>query len=361
LPDEPSPSPDPSFTLDDVVDLTATPAADSESVPFDAYGALVRALVGLLLEGVDALVLRLQDGESAVAGAKPADDQVDEAYQMARYVLLGLAVETSEVARRTLLAAVQTSASVGRLALTPARPLAQITARLMQPLTRRIVPDVSEAIERWSELGRQEDAHSRLLAHNLANRVVDDVIALARTSPTVSELVDDQVAVLLPKLAADPQLDDLITALAGRYLQYLETHPDQADGLVRQLAGQYLRYLEHHPEEVDPLVERVAGNYLGYLDEQPTQVDALIRDRGNAYIDYLLEHPDQVQQLIQGQSLSMAQEMTDEVRERTVTADSVLEAMVRRVLRRMPREKLPEPPPEVRRRAEQPRLPEDYE
>ena len=47
----------------------------------------------------------------------------------------------------------------------------------------------------------------------------------------------------------------------------------------------------------------------------------------------------------------MIGEITDEVRERVVTADSALEALARRLFRRPPRAELPEPPPEVQARA----------
>jgi len=41
--------------------------------------------------------------------------------------------------------------------------------------------------------------------------------------------------------------------------------------------------------------------------------------------------------------------MRDEVRERTVTSDNVLEDIARRILHRQPRPELAEPPPEVQR------------
>ncbi len=63
-------------------------------------------------------------------------------------------------------------------------------------------------------------------------------------------------------------------------------------------------------------------------------------------INQMAENPE-IQELITQQSLSLAGEVRDEVRERTVTADNVMENLVRRVLRRAPRAELPEPPPEV--------------
>jgi hypothetical protein len=66
------------------------------------------------------------------------------------------------------------------------------------------------------------------------------------------------------------------------------------------------------------------------------------------FINRLSENPE-LQSLITEQSLGVASEMRDEVRERTVTADNLMEGIVRRILRRTPRDELPEPPPEVQK------------
>jgi len=66
------------------------------------------------------------------------------------------------------------------------------------------------------------------------------------------------------------------------------------------------------------------------------------------FIDHLAENPE-LQQLITQQSIGLASEARDEVRERTVTADNLMEGIVRRILRRTPRAELPSPPPEVQR------------
>lgn len=66
----------------------------------------------------------------------------------------------------------------------------------------------------------------------------------------------------------------------------------------------------------------------------------------NDFINHLAENPE-VQALVTKQSLGLASEVRDEVRERTVTADNVVESLVRRILRREPRASLPEPDPIV--------------
>jgi hypothetical protein len=66
------------------------------------------------------------------------------------------------------------------------------------------------------------------------------------------------------------------------------------------------------------------------------------------FITKLADNPE-LQELVAQQSISLAAGVRDEVRERTVTSDNVLEDIARRILRRQPRPELAEPPPEVQR------------
>ena len=67
-------------------------------------------------------------------------------------------------------------------------------------------------------------------------------------------------------------------------------------------------------------------------------------------INYLTAN-DEIQELIQSQSVSLAGEVIEEVRERTVSADNFIEGVIRSMFRRPPRSELPEPPPEVKEQA----------
>ncbi len=60
----------------------------------------------------------------------------------------------------------------------------------------------------------------------------------------------------------------------------------------------------------------------------------------------------EVQDLIQRQGTGLATEVIEEVRERTVSIDTFMERLARMLLRRGPREELPEPPIALRIRAE---------
>jgi hypothetical protein len=77
---------------------------------------------------------------------------------------------------------------------------------------------------------------------------------------------------------------------------------------------------------------------------------ALVQDAAEQFIDTSVNTVSSdprtqkiVQEIIQQQSLGMVDEAIEEVRERTVTGDMLLERPVRSLLRRRPRESLPVP------------------
>lgn len=68
-------------------------------------------------------------------------------------------------------------------------------------------------------------------------------------------------------------------------------------------------------------------------------------------IKYLATNP-ALEELVETQSTSLADEVVEEVRERTVSADTFLEGVARAMLRRAPRARPPEAPEHVRKRAD---------
>ncbi len=70
----------------------------------------------------------------------------------------------------------------------------------------------------------------------------------------------------------------------------------------------------------------------------------------NSWITYLTAN-EEIVDLVETQSASLATEVVEELRERTVSADTFLEGVARSVFRRPPRSALPEPPPEIKQRA----------
>jgi hypothetical protein len=190
--------------------------------------------------------------------------------------------------------------------------------------------------------GLEEKGRSGLLAGDgvapdLIGGVIDNVLAYLRRNPEVNQLIDAQIERLLPLLGQHPAVQQLVRDQVATILPTLINDP-----------------------EVQALIRAQAGAYIAYLQANPDQVQPLIRQQGDVYIDYLNDHPTSVQTLVQGQSLSLAGQLRDEVRERTVTGDSLVDSIVRSILRLKPREELPPPPENVQRRAESGRLTSDF-
>ena len=189
-----------------------------------------------------------------------------------------------------------------------------------------------------------------MLGLSVLSILLSTSVVLAQEDAPADDLADN--------LADNAAVDALIQTKIEKALPLLATHPAVADLVMRQVETALLRLMDD--AALQDLIRAQAHSYLGYLYGHPEELDDLIRSQGDAYIDYLNQYPAAVQTLIQGQSIGLAAEVRDEVRERTVTADSVLDLIVRNVLRLRPQEELTPPPDPVRRRAEYGRLPSDY-
>lgn len=200
-----------------------------------------------------------------------------------------------------------------------------------------ITTTVETVVSALEDKGRTGLLNGDGAAADVIGGVIDNVLAYLRQNPAVAELIDAQVERLLPALGAHPAVQQLVRAQVHAILPELMNDPIMQE-VIRAQAGAYIDYLQANPDAVQPL----------------------IRQQGDIYIDYLNDHPAPVQTLVQGQSLSLAGQLRDEVRERTVTGDSLVDAVVRGILRLKPREELPPPPEQVQRRAESGRLTSDF-
>jgi hypothetical protein len=287
---------------------------------FRAPHSLTRLLLGLALISGDELQERVREWEAAhPAGSDGLETSAAETDRdRARYGLIGFLFQTSEAIGHGALEAARLSGTLASLGLETLEPLAGNRLTRWGPLRRRInrvAARAEDAMDRWVQVGRIEETRSRELAAGLVNRSVNDTVAFVGNSPAVGELVNTQVDTLFPAVIENPQIEALIQTQLGKIIEYLRAHPEQ----------------------IAPLVQAVGDDYIAYLNK----------------------HPEDVQDLVQGQSLSLAGEIRDEMREKAVTADSVLETIVRSLLHKTPREALPEPPPQVQVRAEWARLPTD--
>lgn len=209
---------------------------------------------------------------------------------------------------------------------------------LVQRPAEAIAQNVEETVARLEEKGRAGLAQTGQLTVEAIGGTVDAVIAYLTDNPRVEALIGAQVERLLPLLADHPAVAALVHKQVAKVLPALKDDPVIRE-LIRTQAAAYLAELQTN---LDPTLQ------------------GLIRQQGDAYIDYLNAHPTAVQTLVQGQSMNLANEVMNEVRERSVTADSLAEMIVRRVLGRKARTELPPPPTEVQRRAETSRIPSDF-
>jgi len=286
--------------------------------------------------------------ENDISGAEPTEiEQTKPGSQgslLARvaHLTIGTALIATDLLDQGVTAAFEVNRRVLIAAERVARPvLAPLDSLGVTSLVRQRVETVTTTVELvvggLEEKGRTGLLVGDSISADVVGGVIDNVIAYLKQNSEVNQLIDAQIERLMPVLAESPAVQSLVRAQVEAVLPQL-VEDEAVQSLIRAQAAQYLAHLLEHPEQLIPL----------------------IRQQGDIYIDYLNEHPMEVQTLVQGQSLSLAGQMRDEMRERTVTGDSVVDAIVRSILRLKPREELPPPPAEVQRRAESGKLASDF-
>ena len=248
----------------------------------------------------------------------------------------------------------------------------QVTQPLRMPLDRLGVTDLAArqleaistqlatTIEQLETRGAASAVESAKLTERSATEMVDGIVRRLRDDSELLDLLFAQLNWILPKLGEVPAVKELVRNQVAAILPELADDPAVTQVIRAQVAAILPNSCQMAEDAGDTAVDPGAGQraYLAYLNEHPDEVQALIRNQGDVYIDYLNAHPAQVQTLLQGQSLGLASQVRDEIRERTVTADGLVDTVVRNLLRLKPREALAPPPPKVQRRAQSAHLPE---
>jgi hypothetical protein len=145
-------------------------------------------------------------------------------------------------------------------------------------------------------------------------------------------------------LEALSRLDRL--AQAAKRLSAPWLRPIRQSRLLRPIQQRYDALARRGEAEVGRWIVR------GYRETHASRrlAEVAVRSAVDQSIDALTNNVE-IQELVQAQSTGLANEVIEELRERTVSADSFLEGVARRFFHRRPRQTLPEPPPEVRERA----------
>ncbi len=261
------------------------PQKDNEAN--ETYESVMRLLVGSLLLGSEEILKRARAWEQEnppLDGPAGADEEESDLVLL-RHLLVGAIFLGPELISHPLISLAETADKAIGLAGSLVSPFLRIP--LFKPargLWEGYQDRLGAMIDAFIEKGRKEEPYSKAMARDLLPEIASDAaVATSEQVEGIQELVRDQV-----------------------------------------------------------------DKYLAYVQENPEALEALVRTIGDRYLEYLREeNPEALQAIIQGQSLSLAGEVTDELRSRTVTADSVVEMFVRSLLRRPARQELPTPPPEV--------------
>ena len=122
--------------------------------------------------------------------------------------------------------------------------------------------------------------------------------------------------------------------------------PFTTNRFIKHVMNSYDRLAQRGQDEVNKWVNS------GKVEYQHSHQLAKIAYQStiNEAINEMAEKPE-IQNLIQTQSLSLASEVIEETRERSVTADNLIENLLRAAFRRPLRAELPPPPAEIQKKA----------
>lgn len=299
---------------------TALPEKTSAGEPDQTalLNSLTRLLAGGALTGSDFLVTRLRHWEqvnpadSEILDAKPDETDSDRN----RYAILGMLLDAAEAADKSISVLSRIGGITGSVLMTPVKAVGNSWP--LRPAKKgfdRLVGRGEQEWERWVQKGRVAELRSRRMTQEVVTESVDEAVTYFSSYEEIQVLIRGQIELLAGDVQSNPELDNLVKALASNYIAYLQAHPEELDGLVRVQADEYL--------------------------------------------DHLHEHPEEIQDLIAGQSLGLASTIRDEIRQRTVSFDIVFEKLVRGIMRKTPRNQLPSPPKVVQDLADSGYIPGD--
>jgi len=161
---------------------------------------------------------------------------------------------------------------------------------------------------------------------------------------------------------ADPEIQNGLVGVAFALEEKMEHGLQSIDRLTRRSARRTMKILKpvtsswpgrRFASHIDSLAargEREIKQFARYGHSQAEESKKVFRTAISSSVDEMigdLSHNTEIQQLVQTQSASLAEEIVEEIRERTVSADNYLEMIVRNILKRPSRDQLPEPPPQV--------------
>jgi hypothetical protein len=187
----------------------------------DGFRSVTRLVVGGLAIGLEELFSRLSkwEGETsqqAEAPSKqtgqiyttlPEQDQAerDESdSQTVRYALVGLVFEAQDAIRERAKSLSKAERAIFRWSDPIIKPV--YSNRLIAPARRRFdhfVERGQHEVDRWVNIGRQEETHSKALTLVAINQTVDDTIGSFADNPEIQGLITTQTTGLVEEIVEE--------------------------------------------------------------------------------------------------------------------------------------------------------------
>lgn len=152
---------------------------------------------------------------------------------LARHILIGLLIETTDLGRRGLSTAGGAAMKAGRFWGTLLEPV--LSTPLLAPVRRgtaALARRGSDELERWARLGRESEIHSKDLARQLLHIPVEEVVEVLRDDPKTRALVRDQAQALLVELQDDDDLKAVVRIQGDEYIDHVREQPEAVRGLL---------------------------------------------------------------------------------------------------------------------------------
>lgn len=173
--------------------MDAPAPADAE---FDAYMAVVKLLIGGTIEGAAELAKRLEKWEAELDAAEgiPEPGEIRSNGDVARYMLVGMALSAGEGVRKRVINLARASDMFWRFTGSAAQPLVdnRLTGIVTRPIDRafdRLVVGGQKRVNDWVELGRTQEPAARRIARKTYAEIVDEFIDHLAENPELADLV----------------------------------------------------------------------------------------------------------------------------------------------------------------------------
>jgi hypothetical protein len=255
-----------------------------------------------------------------------------------------MAARTSHSKRSVLIGAAwvggRGAARVARITLAPAR----VAAR---------APLAARPLDTLEEIGRRQQERARKAAEGTLDSALHRALA-SRWAGELTErlLTSPQADAALRRLLDGPAVDRIVVALIEARVIERVTAELIAAEVPAQVVSQALEagVLDEVVTRAlaDDSVERTVERLLTGWFEGPLYDEVVNRVLASAELWRLVDeiaHSPEVMEAITAGSASLAGEVADQVRRRTIVADDVAERITRKVLRRSPRKEQPALPP----------------